>query len=88
VSQFSKTAGPLVDDAVAFFERLRERGSVKRKISPAELIDWLSFILVRGGRMDRPLRAARGEAEGGIGALGKDSQSREAILKELQAFLA
>lgn len=87
VSQFSKTAGPLVDDAVAFFERLRERSVVKRKISPAELIDWLTFILVSGGRMESPLRAARGAAVGGIGALGKDSHSREAILKELQAFL-
>jgi MoxR-like ATPase len=87
VSQFSKTAGPLVDDAVAFFERLRERSVVKRKISPAELIDWLSFILASGGRMDRPLRAARREAESAIGALGKDSQSREAIVKELQTFL-
>ena len=87
VSQFSNTAGPLVEDAVKFFERLRERGVVKRKISPAELIDWLTYILVRGGKMDRPLRAARREAESGIGALGKDSQSRDAILKELQAFL-
>jgi MoxR-like ATPase len=87
VSQFSKTAGPLVDDAVTFFGRLRDRAVVKRKISPAELIDWLSFILVSGGRMDRPLKEARRQAESGIGALGKDSQSREAILKELQAFL-
>jgi MoxR-like ATPase len=87
VSQFSKTAGPLVDDAVAFFERLRDRSVVKRKISPAELIDWLTFILVSGGRMESPLRAARAAAVGGIGALGKDSHSREAILKELQSFL-
>jgi MoxR-like ATPase len=87
VSQFSKTAGPLVDDAVEFFGRLRDRGVVKRKISPAELIDWLSFILASGGRMDRRLRDARRQAESGIGALGKDSQSRDAIQKELQAFL-
>jgi MoxR-like ATPase len=86
VSQFSKTAGPLVDDAVAFFGRLRDRSVLKRKISPAELIDWLTFILVSGGKMDRPLSAARNEAVGGIGALGKDSHARDAILKELQAF--
>ncbi len=87
VSQFSRTRGPLIDDSVKFFTELRDGGSVKRKISPAELIDWLTFILSRGGRMDRPLRESREAASAGIGALAKDPRDREPVQKALDTVL-
>ena len=86
VSQFSQTRGKLVDDAVAFFTHLRDRAIVKRKISPAELIDWLTYMLANDGRMDRPLRDARTLALAGIGALAKEPRDQEAIRKELESF--
>ena len=86
VGQFSRTRGRLIDDAVSFFTQLRERGAAKRKISPAELIDWLTFILAGRGRMDRGLRDAKDLAVAGIGALAKDPRDREPIRKELDAF--
>jgi len=87
VAQFTRTRGRLVDDAVAFFTRLRDRGIVKRKISPAELIDWLTYILANGGRMDRRLSDERVLALEGLGALGKDPRDQEAIRGQLESFL-
>ena len=88
VSQFTRTRGRLIDDAVRFFTQVRERGVAKRKISPAELIDWLTFILARGGQMNRGLGEAGPLAVSGIGALAKDPRDREPLQKELDAFLA
>jgi MoxR-like ATPase len=87
VSQFSPTKGRLVDDAVEFFVQLRERAIVKRKISPAELIDWLTFILARGSRVDGRLHDVPDHALAGLGALAKDHRDQEAIRRELESFL-
>ena len=87
VSQFTRTRGKLIDDAVSFFTQVRERGAAKRKISPAELIDWLTFILSRGGQMNRGLREAKPLAVSAMGALAKDPRDRDPLQKELDAFL-
>jgi MoxR-like ATPase len=87
VTQFSATRGPLADDAVAFFQQLRQRTAPKAKTSPAELIDWLLYMLSEGARMDRRLRDARELALAGIGALAKD-RDQVAVRKDLESFLS
>jgi hypothetical protein len=77
----------LIDDAVSFFTQVRERGTAKRKISPAELIDWLTFILSRNGKVNQGLREAKPQAVSALGALAKDPRDREPLQKELDAFL-
>jgi MoxR-like ATPase len=86
VAQFSATRGPLATDAVTFFQQLRARTAPKAKTSPAELIDWLLFMLASGARMDKRLADARELALAGIGALAKD-RDRDSLRKELEAFL-
>jgi MoxR-like ATPase len=86
VTQFSATRGPLAADAVTFFQRLRARTAPKAKTSPAELIDWLLFMLASGARMDKRLADARDLALAGIGALAKD-RDQDSLRKELEAFL-
>jgi MoxR-like ATPase len=86
VTEFSATRGPLADDAVAFFQQLRARAAPKPKTSPAELIDWLLYMLSQGARMDRRLRESRELALAGVGALAKD-RDQASVRKELEAFL-
>jgi hypothetical protein len=64
---------------------MRKSGSVQREISPAELIQWLSFMLIRGADPQRGLAAAGALALESIGALAKDPEDRPVLERELKA---
>jgi MoxR-like ATPase len=83
---FTRTQGPLVNDALAYFAKLRELGSGKRRASPAELIQWLTYMLHRGAKLDAPLADAREHALAGLVAMTKDEASQARAREELERF--
>jgi MoxR-like ATPase len=85
--RLGQTNGLLIKDAVEFFLRLREETTTRRKISPAELIQWLTFMLARGTMPERPLKDAKKEAAAGLSALIKDPADQEGVGKALEDFL-
>ena len=78
--------GALMKDALAFFVKLRSAESGSHKISPAELIQWLAYMLSCGVDAKRPLREAKDCAAAGLPALVKDTEGPR-IRDELEAFL-
>ncbi|MBI1396885.1 MAG: AAA family ATPase [Betaproteobacteria bacterium] len=88
VPRLQGTASPLMADATAFFLRVRNENLARRRISPAELIQWLQFILSRGADPGAPLRAAGEAAVEGLGALVKDPADQPGLLAELRSFVA
>ncbi len=87
LTRLGAASGPLLDEALAFFLALREEHMVRRRISPAELIQWLTWMLARGAHAERPMREARTEALAGIGALAKDPGDQERVRSELERYL-
>lgn len=85
--QFSTARGRLVDDALAFFLKLRDGKVLTRQISPAELIEWLTYILKRGVQPTSRLSAARDIALAGLPALIKDPKDVPNARSELLLFL-
>lgn len=85
--QFSSTKGALVSDVLQFFELLRDRRTLQRQVSPAELIEWLTFMFRRGARPNQSLRAVRVLALEGQAALTKNFADQPAARAELEAFL-
>lgn len=75
---------PLLNDATTYFMDMRKSGSVQREISPAELIQWLSFMLIRGADPQRGLAAAGAVALEGLGALAKDPEDAPVLARELK----
>lgn len=80
--------GPLIDDALDFFLEVRERNLAKRHISPAELIQWLTWMLRRGAKPADRLRNVRTEALAGLSALTKDPHDQERLHAHLESRLA
>jgi MoxR-like ATPase len=80
--------GKLIDDALDFFYYLRDNNLARRRISPAELIQWLSFMLSGGANSDQPLKAAAQGAHAGLSALIKDPDDQARSHKELDLFLS
>jgi MoxR-like ATPase len=79
--------GRLIDDALAFFYSLRENSVARYRTSPAELIQWLSFIITKGGRSEHSLKDQGPAALAGLSALVKDREDQERVRKELADFL-
>jgi MoxR-like ATPase len=86
LARLGATAGPLMEDAVRFFLKLREENLTKRRISPAELIQWLTFMLVQGAKPENHLRDAREQATAGLGALIKDPADQDQMGMALDDF--
>ena len=78
--------GRLVDDARQFFVHLYENNLARRKISVAELLQWLTFMLSSGARPDQSLTEASKSVLQGISALAKDPEDQEGIAAELRVF--
>jgi MoxR-like ATPase len=74
---------PLVKDATAFFFELRDANATSHKLSPAELIQWLAYMIHRGAKADRPLRDAKAAASEGLCALikGEDCSRVRTLLE-------
>jgi MoxR-like ATPase len=87
ISQLGMVAGPLIEDAVHFFSLLREENIPKGRISPAELIQWLTFILMQGAKPEYRLRDAGKQARAGLGALIKNPTDQENVRNALETFL-
>ena len=83
--QLPPAGGRLVGDALDFFYALREDANVKRKISPAELIQWLSFMLSRGAKPGEGRRAAAPVALAGLSAVTKDPDDQELVRSRLMS---
>jgi MoxR-like ATPase len=88
LARFNAVKGPLIGDALRFFLELRDNNVTKRKISPAELIQWLSFMLRDKADPGQPLKVAGTTARAGISALSKDPGDQDRVHAALDAFLA
>ncbi len=88
LTRLGATAGPLLEDALAFFVNLREAHAMRRRISPAELIQWLTWMLAAGARPEQRLREAGQLAMAGLGAIIKDPANQPQVRALLEAFLA
>lgn len=87
LGQLPSTQGPLIQDALEFFARLRENKVLKRQTSPAELIDWLTYMLRRGAKPKHRLDDVRSYAFAALSALTKDPKDQDAVKTELESFL-
>ena len=87
LARFDAVQGPLVDDVLRFFLDLRDRGATKRRISPAELIQWLAYMLSRKANPKQRLKAAAAQAREGVSAICKDPDDQERVRAELDRFL-
>ena len=87
LSRFDAVQGPLIDDALRFFFDLRDRGVTRRRISPAELIGWLAYMLSRKASPKQRLKAAAAQAREGISAISKDPDDQERVRAELDRFV-
>ena len=74
-------------EATAYFLKLRNEQTVRRRISPAELIQWLTFMLVRGAAADGSLMDAAETALEGLGALTKDPVDQQRVREDLKGYL-
>ena len=74
-------------DAMAYFFRLRKEQLVRRKISPAELIQWLTFMLARGAAEDLPLKASADVALEGLASLTKDPVDQKQVREDLKRYM-
>jgi MoxR-like ATPase len=79
--------GKLLSDALDFFVKLRGAEAGGHKISPAELIQWLAFMIRSGADPKRPLQDARKQAATGLPALVKDTDGQR-IRAQLETYLA
>jgi MoxR-like ATPase len=75
--------GPLLEGALGFFLQLRERRVGKRRISAAELMQWIAVMLRRGARPDQRLQEVREHALAGLPALTKDPEDQRVVREEL-----
>jgi MoxR-like ATPase len=75
--------GPLVNDALTFFTDIRDRKALQRQVSPAELIEWLTYMLKRGVRPQQTLKAARAAALEGLSSLTKNLTDQTVMRTEL-----
>ena len=83
--RLGRRESPLLHEATDYFIAMRKSGSVQREISPAELIQWLSFMLIREADPERGLAAAGAIALEGLGALAKDPDDAPVLARELRA---
>lgn len=77
----------LAAEATTYFLKLRNEQIVRRRISPAELIQWLTFMLVRGTAADSSLKNAADVALEGLGALTKDPVDQQRVREDLKRYL-
>jgi MoxR-like ATPase len=84
----SLSPGALIDDALAFFYMLRKNNITRYRASPAELIQWLSFIMTHGATSEQRLKQHADTAKAGLSSLVKDRDDQERVGKELVTFLS
>jgi len=85
--QLAPVRGKLTADVLRFFMRLRDRKVVSRPPSPAELIEWLTYMLRREVRPSSSLSEVSEIALAGTSTLAKDRKDQSAAKAELEQFL-
>jgi MoxR-like ATPase len=79
--------GDLVKDVLDFFGDLRKNNVTSRKISPAELIQWLTFMLKGGADPAGSLKNASDLALTGLSAISKDVEDQQRLRSALKTRL-
>ena len=79
--------GRLIEDVLDFYGELRDNQASGRKISPAELIQWITFMLKSGADPKGSLRDASGKAIAGLSAISKDLDDQERLGRALKTRL-
>jgi len=80
--------GPFLKEAMSFFTQAVENNVARRKISVAELLQWLIYILRRASGSPGSLKQAQALAFEGIPALSKDPDDQKSIREDLERFVA
>jgi MoxR-like ATPase len=79
--------GRLIEDVLDFYAELRENNVSGRKISPAELIQWITFMLRSGADAKASLREASSQAVAGLSAISKDMEDQDRLGRALKTRL-
>jgi MoxR-like ATPase len=79
--------GKLMEEALDFFNELRKNNVAGRKISPAELVQWLTFMLKGGAQANHSLKDAAALAQAGLGSLSKDPEDQNRLRAALTSRL-
>jgi MoxR-like ATPase len=78
--------GKLVEDTLSFFYHVQNSNRVRRKISPPELIQWLSYMLARKADPHVGLKEASQVALEGLSALVKNDKDQQSVPDELTNY--
>lgn len=84
VAKYENGLPPMLTEALALFEHLRDSGLRKRPAT-AELIDWLTALRALGADFEQPLRAQRKQLRQSLSALIKikeDQETAQRLAKE------
>jgi len=87
LTQLMPKPGRLLEDVLDFFEDLRRSQLSVRKISPSELIQWVTFMLKCGASPSDSLKRSRDIALRGLSAISKDAADQERLTSALKARL-
>ncbi|MFY0529647.1 hypothetical protein ACN28I_42955 [Archangium gephyra] len=79
--------GALLKDALKFFRYLREEAQLQRRISTAELLQWLTFMRQMKAASDRKLKESQAIAFQGLHALVKNADDQPAVRSLLERFI-
>lgn len=79
----AKKTGTLLDGALEFYDDLQKANVTRRKISAAELLQWLTFMVEAGASPKSPLIEAATLARRGLPALAKDIEEQKSVRREL-----
>jgi MoxR-like ATPase len=79
--------GMLVNDVLDFFEELRKQNVSSRKISPPELVQWITFMLKGGAGANDSLKKNEKLALAGLSAICKDTEDQARLRSALKARL-
>jgi hypothetical protein len=76
-----------MEEALDFFNELRKNNVAGRKISPAELVQWLTFMLKGGAQANHSLKDAAALAQVGLSSLSKDLEDQNRLRAALTSRL-
>jgi MoxR-like ATPase len=84
LSHLGASKGKLIETAREFYEKMLENRVAQRKISVAELLQWLTYMLKQGASPNQPLTAYKDLAIRGIPALTKNRDDQKRVKAELE----
>jgi MoxR-like ATPase len=88
LARLGATRGGLLGAALGFYLHLRDSSIPRRKISVAELLQWLTYLLSAGAQPGAALKDCREQALAGLPALIKDPEDQQRVRAELESLTA